>query len=135
MPKIIFNHIKEGFSVLSKEKQLQCVSQSSHWMYLSFLLASINLFVHNSIFVLISRKGQLSLSSCKVLFLFHNCYYCYCWNFWILIFTLLRALRITVWRSPKEVFYYIFFYCIPFSGSVGHNCIYQDRKSFTTSLV
>ena len=46
---------------------------------LVLLLASINLFVHNLTLVLIFRKGQLNLLSCKVLFLFHNCYYCYCW--------------------------------------------------------
>ena len=45
---------------------------------LVLLLASINLFVHNLTLVLIFRKGQLNLLSCKVLFLFHNCYHHYC---------------------------------------------------------
>ena len=42
------------------------------------LLGSINLFVHSSTLVLIFRKGQPNLLSCKVLFLFHNCYHHYC---------------------------------------------------------
>ena len=42
------------------------------------LLVSINLFVHSLALVLIFRKGQPNLLSCKVLSLFHNCYYYYC---------------------------------------------------------
>ena len=42
------------------------------------LLVSINLFVHSLAPVLTFRKGQPNLSSCKVLFLFHSCYYYYC---------------------------------------------------------
>ena len=42
------------------------------------LLASINLFVHSLTLFLIFRKGQPNLLSCKVLFLFHNCYHHYC---------------------------------------------------------
>ena len=42
------------------------------------LLVSINLFVHSLALVLIFRKGQPNLLSCKVLSLFHSCYYHYC---------------------------------------------------------
>ena len=42
------------------------------------LLVSINCFVHSLAPVLTFRKGQPNLSSCKVLFLFHSCYYYYC---------------------------------------------------------
>ena len=42
------------------------------------LLASINLFVHSLTLVLIFRKGQPNLLSCKILFLFHSCYHYYC---------------------------------------------------------
>ena len=45
---------------------------------LVLLLASINLFVHNLTLVLIFRKGQPNLLSCKILFLFHSCYHYYC---------------------------------------------------------
>ena len=41
------------------------------------LLVSINLFVHSLAPVLTFRKGQPNLLSCKVLFLFHSCYYYY----------------------------------------------------------
>ena len=80
---------------------------------LVLLLASINLFVHNSIFVLISRKGQLSLSSCKILFLFHNCYYHYC-----------QILNFNIYSPPHfennsmKISKRINFYYILFSGSV-----------------
>ena len=42
------------------------------------LLASINIFVHGLTLVLIFRKGQPNLLSCKILFLFHSCYHYYC---------------------------------------------------------
>ena len=45
---------------------------------LVLLLVSINLFVHSLAPVLTFRKGQPNLLSCKVLFLFHSCYYYYC---------------------------------------------------------
>ena len=72
-----FNHIKEGFLDHQGETTPVCLPIKPPDA-LVLLLALTNLFVHNSIFVLISRKGQPNLSSCKVLFLFHNCYYCYC---------------------------------------------------------
>ena len=78
MLKIISIILKKVFWTIKGETTLVCLPVKPLCV-LVLLLALINLFVHNSIFVLIFRKEQPNLSSCKVLFLFHNCYYCYCW--------------------------------------------------------
>ena len=77
MLKIISIILKKVFWTIKEETTLVCLPvKPSHVLVL--LLALTNLFVHSSIFVLIFRKEQPNLSSCKVLFLFHNCYYHYC---------------------------------------------------------
>ena len=78
MPKIISTILKKVFWIIKGETTLVCLPvKPLHVLVLS--LALINLFVHNSIFVLIFRKEQPNLLSCKVLSLFHNCYYHYVW--------------------------------------------------------
>ena len=78
MPKIISTILKKVFWIIKGETMLVCLPVKPLGV-LVLLLALTNLFVHSSIFVHIFRKGQPNLSSCKVLFLFHNCYYHYCW--------------------------------------------------------
>ena len=77
MLKIISIILRRDFWTIKGETTPVCLPIKSSDVLL-LLLALTKIFVHNSIFVLISRKGQLSLSSCKGLFLFHNCYYHYC---------------------------------------------------------
>ena len=77
MLKTISIILKKVFWTITGETTLVCLSVKPSCV-LVLLLALTNLFVHSSIFVLIFRKEQPNLSSCKVLFLFHNCYHQYC---------------------------------------------------------
>ena len=77
MPKIISTILKKVFWTIKGETTLVCLPVKPLCV-LVLSLALTNLFVHSSIFVLIFRKEQPNLSSCKFLFLFHNCYYRYC---------------------------------------------------------
>ena len=77
MPKIILTILKKIFWIIKGKTMLVCLPvKPSYVLVLS--LALTNLFVHSSTFILISRKELPNLSSCKVLLLFHNCYYRYC---------------------------------------------------------
>ena len=77
MPKIILTILKKVFWIIKEETMIVCFPVKPLGV-LVLSLALTSLFVHSSIFYLISRKGQPNLSSCKVLLLFHNCYYHHC---------------------------------------------------------
>ena len=135
MPKIISTKLRKIFWIFKEETTLVCLPAKLLHVLVP-LLALISCFVLSWIFVLIFRKGQPSLSFCKHLAWFHNCYCHYCW---ILIFTLLHVLRITVWEILKGVVLSLFLLfllldlwtqlyftkqeitCHNISGSAGHS--------------
>ena len=94
MLKIISTILKKVSWTTKGETTLVCLPvKPSHVLVL--LLALTNLFVHSSIFVLIFRKEQPNLSSCKFFFYFITVITVIV-EFWILLFTLLHILRIRV---------------------------------------
>ena len=116
MLKIISTILRKIFWISKGETTLVCLpAKPLHALVLSLALTS--LFVQKSIFVLTFRKEQPNLSFLSFWFYFITVIIVIV-KFWILIFTLLCILRITVWEFPKRSTPTIIIFIVSFSGSV-----------------
>ena len=133
MPKIISTKLRKIFWIFKGETTLVCLpAKLLHALFL--LLALTSLFVCKLIFVLIFRKGQPNLLSCKFLVLFHNCYYCYCWilNFDIHSPPHFKNNSMRIFKRSSFVTIIIFIVCL--SGSVDTIVFYKTGNHFPQHL-
>ena len=119
-----FNQIKENFLDFQRRNNASWVYLSIYWLQPAFL----------------SSARYLSLSSGKGNQIFHFVSFWFDFitvisiivEFWILIFTLLHVLRITVWEFSKGVV--LLFLLLLFSGSVDTIVFYKTGNHLPQHL-